>query len=259
MVRVNCAAIPATLIESELFGREKRRIHRRHRAADRPLRAGGPLDHLPRRDRRPAVGGAGQAAAGARGAPDRAPGQPASDPGRTSGSSPRRIATSRSGSASRLLPRGSVLPAQRVPDPRAAAARARRGHPAARLAVRRGVLRTFGKRIDSIAPATHGRSCTQYPWPGNIRELRNVVERAMIVGERAPADDSAFRARSRRGAAERETRGRPEGAHPSSARERGLAHSRKQRRRRSPRACGRRRWKPGWRSWDCSGRGARRP
>ena len=38
----------------------------------------------------------------------------------------------------------------------------------------------FGKRIDSIAPSTMAQ-LTQYPWPGNIRELRNVVERAMVV------------------------------------------------------------------------------
>jgi formate hydrogenlyase transcriptional activator len=38
----------------------------------------------------------------------------------------------------------------------------------------------FGKRIDSIAPAMMAQ-LTQYPWPGNIRELRNVVERAMVV------------------------------------------------------------------------------
>jgi formate hydrogenlyase transcriptional activator len=40
--------------------------------------------------------------------------------------------------------------------------------------------RRFGKRIEAIEPddlhALH-----QYQWPGNIRELRNVVERAMIV------------------------------------------------------------------------------
>jgi formate hydrogenlyase transcriptional activator len=38
----------------------------------------------------------------------------------------------------------------------------------------------FGKRVDSIAPAIMAQ-LTQYPWPGNIRELRNVVERAMVV------------------------------------------------------------------------------
>jgi formate hydrogenlyase transcriptional activator len=40
--------------------------------------------------------------------------------------------------------------------------------------------RAFGKRIDSI-DRDNLVALQQYPWPGNIRELRNVVERAMIV------------------------------------------------------------------------------
>ena len=39
----------------------------------------------------------------------------------------------------------------------------------------------FGKRIDSIAKESL-TALQQYSWPGNVRELRNVVERAMIVG-----------------------------------------------------------------------------
>ena len=40
--------------------------------------------------------------------------------------------------------------------------------------------KAFGKRIDSIDK--HDLTALQqYSWPGNIRELRNVVERAMIV------------------------------------------------------------------------------
>jgi formate hydrogenlyase transcriptional activator len=38
----------------------------------------------------------------------------------------------------------------------------------------------FGKRIDSISPDSM-RQLQAYAWPGNIRELRNVVERAVIV------------------------------------------------------------------------------
>jgi PAS domain S-box-containing protein len=37
----------------------------------------------------------------------------------------------------------------------------------------------LGKVISSISPATM-RSLSEYPWPGNVRELSNVIERAVI-------------------------------------------------------------------------------
>ncbi len=40
--------------------------------------------------------------------------------------------------------------------------------------------KSFGKRIDAI-PRENMLALQRYTWPGNIRELRNVVERAMIV------------------------------------------------------------------------------
>ena len=40
--------------------------------------------------------------------------------------------------------------------------------------------KSFGKRIDVIDRDSLS-ALQQYSWPGNIRELRNVVERAMIV------------------------------------------------------------------------------
>jgi formate hydrogenlyase transcriptional activator len=40
--------------------------------------------------------------------------------------------------------------------------------------------KTFGKRIETI-PRESLAALQRYAWPGNIRELRNVVERAMIV------------------------------------------------------------------------------
>jgi formate hydrogenlyase transcriptional activator len=40
--------------------------------------------------------------------------------------------------------------------------------------------RSFGKRVESIPPANMAQ-LQQYSWPGNIRELRNLVERAVIV------------------------------------------------------------------------------
>jgi formate hydrogenlyase transcriptional activator len=40
--------------------------------------------------------------------------------------------------------------------------------------------KAFGKRVDTITPENLA-ALQRYAWPGNIRELRNVVERAMIV------------------------------------------------------------------------------
>jgi transcriptional regulator with GAF, ATPase, and Fis domain len=40
----------------------------------------------------------------------------------------------------------------------------------------------FGKHVDLVTPANM-LSLQHYPWPGNIRELRNVVERAMVVAK----------------------------------------------------------------------------
>ena len=42
--------------------------------------------------------------------------------------------------------------------------------------------RALGRRIETI-PAGNIAALQQYSWPGNIRELRNVVERAMIVAD----------------------------------------------------------------------------
>jgi PAS domain S-box-containing protein len=40
--------------------------------------------------------------------------------------------------------------------------------------------RRLGKNMDSIPSATMEALC-EYPWPGNIRELQNVIERAVII------------------------------------------------------------------------------
>ena len=40
----------------------------------------------------------------------------------------------------------------------------------------------FKKRVEGIAPEAVARLQT-YGWPGNIRELRNAIERAMLLGE----------------------------------------------------------------------------
>src|SRR5581483_8190988 len=40
----------------------------------------------------------------------------------------------------------------------------------------------FRKRVRGVEPAAM-EALSRYPWPGNIRELRNVVERAMLLAE----------------------------------------------------------------------------
>jgi transcriptional regulator with GAF, ATPase, and Fis domain len=42
--------------------------------------------------------------------------------------------------------------------------------------------KAFGKPVKRIPPATLD-ALSRYPWPGNIRELRNVIERAVILSD----------------------------------------------------------------------------
>jgi formate hydrogenlyase transcriptional activator len=43
-----------------------------------------------------------------------------------------------------------------------------------------GISKRLGKKIDSVSRESM-ENLVNYPWPGNIRELQNVIERAMIV------------------------------------------------------------------------------
>jgi PAS domain S-box-containing protein len=45
--------------------------------------------------------------------------------------------------------------------------------------------RRMGRPVDPLSPAA-AASLKSYPWPGNVRELRNVIERALITSGDAP-------------------------------------------------------------------------
>ena len=122
-VAVNCAAIPETLIESEIFGHEKgaftgaveRRIGCFELASQRHPAA--------RRDRRNAHRHPGQAPPRPRGAQAPPPRRPQSRSTSTSASSPPPTATPDEAVADGQPPRRPLLPPQRLPHPHAAPAR----------------------------------------------------------------------------------------------------------------------------------------
>ena len=66
--------------------------------------------------------------------------------------------------------------------------------------------REFRKNVRGASPDGAARRCSAYGWPGNIRELRNAVERAMLLAEGAwlePQDFPVLAARRRRRTASR--------------------------------------------------------
>ena len=90
------------------------------------------------------------------------------------------------------IPGGPVLPAQR--GPHRAARRFASGPKDIPLLLDYYIdsyNTEFKKRVEGIAPEAIARLQT-YGWPGNIRELRNAVERAMLLGEGKILDDRGF-------------------------------------------------------------------
>jgi PAS domain S-box-containing protein len=179
MVRVNCAAIPATLIESELFGREKgaftgalaRQIGR-FEMADHSTIFLDEIGDLPAEVQVKLLRVLEERRIERLGSP-------------TSIRVDTRIIAATHRDLDQLMAAGTfradlfyrlnVFPI-RVPP-------LRERIEDIPLLVWRFVeefSKAFGKRIESIS-RENLTALQQYPWPGNIRELRNVVERAMIT------------------------------------------------------------------------------
>ena len=139
------------------------RVHGRPRAQARQVRDGASRHAVPRRDRRPPAGAPGEDPACARRAAVRARRRDCARQRRCPARRGDEQGPSRRGDGA-ALPRGSVLQAVGVPDHRAAAARSRRRHPAARALLRRSLLPrseekdadAFGRRRSSSCRPTGG-------------------------------------------------------------------------------------------------------
>ena len=179
MVRVNCAAIPATLMESELFGRERgaftdavaRQIGR-FEMADRSTIFLDEIGDLPAEVQVKLLRVLEERQIERLGSPKSIPVNV-------------RIVAATHRNLEELVAEGTfredlfyrlnVFPIHVPP------LRERREDIA--LLLQHFVdefSRTFGKPIEFISPANLV-TLQQHSWPGNIRELRNVVERAMVV------------------------------------------------------------------------------
>jgi formate hydrogenlyase transcriptional activator len=179
MVRVNCSAIPATLVESELFGREKgaytgaldRQIGR-FELADRSTIFLDEIGDLPADIQVKLLRVLDERHIERLGSP------------RTIPIDARVIAATHRNLEQRIVEgafredlfyRLNVYPI-RIPPLRERVD----DIPLLVWHVVGEFSKRFGKRIDVIPPEDMA-ALTQHAWPGNIRELRNVVERAMIV------------------------------------------------------------------------------
>ena len=180
LVKLNCAALPASLVESELFGHEKGAFtgavaQRKGRfeiadgctlfldeIGELPLELQAKLLRVIQDGEFERVGGT-----------------------TTLKTDVRLVAATNRDLDEEVkagpLPRGPLVPAERLPDHGAAAAAAARGHPAARPALRREALPQAGPARPPGLRRARCRTSQAHDWPGNVRELETVVERAVIT------------------------------------------------------------------------------
>ena len=181
-IAVNLSAIPHELVESTLFGHERGSFTGAHQSAAGQVRAGGRRHAVPRRDRRPAVRPAGQAAARHPGGGNRA-GRRAK-PIKTDF----RLVVATNVDLEKAVKDGrfredlyyriNVIPI-RMPPLRD---RIDDLPELARLFLERYRAK-FRKPVRGISDSAL-KILQSYWWPGNIRELENLIERLVAVSDK---------------------------------------------------------------------------
>ena len=201
-VKVNCAALPSELLESELFGFERGAFTGAIQQKPGKFEFAQPRHDVPRRDQRDAAAAAVQAAAGAAGRRVRAARRTRTTCTSTCASSPRPTATSKRPSRTAqfredLYFRLNVVCITLPP------LRQRRDEiPALDRPVPRAVRRALQQAADRRSATRRCGCSSEYDWPGNVRELENLIKRAVVLGsDESLRRDSPTRSAARRRAA----------------------------------------------------------
>jgi DNA-binding NtrC family response regulator len=185
-VGVNCAAIPESILEAELFGYERGAFTGAVQKRDGRFAQARRGHALPRRDRRALALGAGEAPAGAPGGRVRAPGRAHAARGRARGGRHQPRPRGRGGAPGRfredLFYRLNVIAITSPPL---------RSRPGDVPLLVEHFVRVFGQRNGkgpfTVTPAAMEK-LSRYAWPGNVRELENTIERAVVLSRATPLD-----------------------------------------------------------------------
>ena len=197
LVKISCAAIPETLLESELFGYERGAFSGAAATKRGRFELAARRHAVPRRDRRDAARRCRPSCCACCRTAWCSASAAREDIASTSASSRPPTPTSRPAHARRPLPRATCTTAQRHRDRASAAARAARGP--ARCWSRTSCACTRGLRATPARgrERRRARGAPPHTWPGNVRELENMVQRALVTapGPRLEARRPARRLR----------------------------------------------------------------
>ena len=190
-VDVNCAAIPDTLLEAELFGFERGAFTDAQAGQGGAAAGRSPRNDIPRRDRFDAGFVAGQAAQGNRGSIGEAPREHALRAGRCVGDRGDERRSGRGDSAARrfredLYHRLAVVTVQLPPL---------RERGADILLIARHYLDRASNEYrlpPKILAADAEAALMAYPWPGNVRELANLMERVALLSDARAGDGGSL-------------------------------------------------------------------